>query len=94
MAASDLPGTFVIGDGLSKVGFVVVGSPRILAKGDVAKSELVEVEYGDVVLVIEDDAEHSSGFRVAKDQDVEGCAGDAIAMMLDILNADFHGCSP
>jgi hypothetical protein len=81
----------VIGDGLSQVGFVLVASPRILAKGDVAKSELVKVEDGDMLSLVENDAEHSSGFWVVKDQDVEGCAADPVAMMLDVLDAEFHG---
>src|SRR5271165_6194425 len=85
-------GSFVLGDGLSKVGRVLIASPRVLAKGDVAKSELVEVEDGNVSSLLEDDAEHSSGFRVAKDHDMERCAGDAIAMKVDILDSKSHGC--
>lgn len=62
----------MLGDGLSKVGFVLIAAPRVIAKGDVAEGKFVEVEHCDVVSLVEDDAEHSSGFRVAKDQDVEG----------------------
>jgi hypothetical protein len=91
MAASDRQGTFMLGDGLSKVRFELVASERILTKGNVANSELVKVKDGDVVSFVEDDAEHSSGFRVAKDQDLEGSAGDAVAMMLEILDLEFHG---
>src|SRR5665213_888779 len=82
---------FVGGDGLSQVRLVLVATPGIYAKSDVAEGELVEVEHRDVVLLLEHDAKHSAFVGVTEQQNVEGCAGHAVAMMLDILDAEFHG---
>jgi hypothetical protein len=39
-----------------------------------------------VVFLLEDDAEHAALVRVSEDQDVEGRSGDAVAVVLDVLD--------
>ena len=79
----------MLDDGLPQVWLVMVASPGIDAEGDVAEGELVEVEDRNVVLLLEHDAKlrPSSGSR--NKQDVEGCAGHAVAVMLDIHDVSF-----
>src|SRR5262245_7005577 len=82
---------FVGGDGLSQVRLVLVAAPGIQTKSDVAEGELVEVEHRDVVSLLEHDAKHAAFVWIAEQQDVERCAGHAVTVILDILDAEFHG---
>jgi hypothetical protein len=72
------------------VRLVLVASPGIDAELDVAKAQHVEIKNRDVIWLLEHDAEHSAVVRVTEQQDMEGSAGDAVAMALDILDAEFH----
>jgi hypothetical protein len=74
-------------DGPAELRFVVIASPRIAAEGDVAEEELVDVEDRDVVWLFKDDAQHSPDIGIAEDQGVERCAGDSVAVMLNVFDA-------
>ena len=74
-------------NGSTEMGFVVITPPRIAAEGNVAQEELVEVEGCNMGFLLEDDAEHPPDFGIVKDQDVERCAGDPVAVMLNLFDA-------
>ena len=71
----------------------LVASPRIGTEGNVPPGELVNVEYGTVERLLEQNADLSA-FAVVKEHDFKGCAAYAIAMAGDVDGGYLHDVIP
>ena len=74
----------------------MIAPPGVGAEFDVAIGEFADVEHRDVVTLLENDADLDAGLasRVSKDDGVERSAADAVAVVVDVENADLHDVIP
>src|SRR5271157_3361243 len=80
-------------DGVSQVRLVIVAAPGIGTEGDVACGELGDVEDGAVALLLEQDGDLAAALAspVLEQRHVEGGAADAVAVVGDVDDLEFHG---
>jgi hypothetical protein len=86
----------MVGDGFAKLWLVSIATPGIRAGFDVAFGEFGNVQYGRVARLLEHNAQLDAPFGagVPEDDGVKWRAIDAVAVKVDIQNADFHNVFP
>jgi hypothetical protein len=72
--------------------FVVVASPGIASESDVACGQQADVEHSAIARFVENDADLAAASLAAflEEDDIEGLAGNAVAMVGDAEGFEFH----